>query len=91
MSNSNYLSAVSDVFLQRRGSTLHLSPLDWTVIEKWQTDGIPLFIVVRAVNDVFDKIEMKPKQLQPQIKSIAYCAEEIVSAFENWLELQIGK
>ncbi len=91
MSNPNYLSEVSDLFLQRRGGALHLSPLDWTVIEKWQREDVPLFIVIRAVNNIFDKIEMKPKRLRPQIKSITYCAEEIESAFETWLEMQVGK
>lgn len=91
MSNSNYLSEVSDLFLRRRGTTLNLSPLDWQKISEWELEQIPLRIVIRAINDVFDTIEQKPKRLRPQIKSISYCAEEIEIAFEEWLSLQVGK
>lgn len=88
---ANYLSEVSDLFLRRRGSTLGLSPLDWQTIDQWERDGIPLRIVIRVINEVFDNIEMKPKKLRPRVKSISYCADEIEIAFENWCELQVGK
>lgn len=91
MNSSNYLSQVSDLFLQRRGRTLGLSPLDWQTISEWELKGIPLHVVCRAINDVFDNYEMQPKNKKRQIKSISYCAEEIETAFGNWLELQVGK
>lgn len=91
MSKSNYLLEVSDLFLRRRGSTLTLSPLDWQTITEWELQGIPLRVVLRAINDVFDKYEMQPKKKQRPVKSISYCAEEIETAFGNWLELQVGK
>lgn len=88
---SNYLSEVSSLFLRRRGSPLNLSPLDWQTISEWELQGIPLHVVCRVINDVFDKYEMLPKNKKRQIKSISYCAEEIEIAFENWLEMQVGK
>ncbi len=90
MSNSNYLSEVSNLFLQRRGSTLHLSPLDWQIIAEWQSAGYPLHVVCRAINDVFDTRAMLPKDKKRAVKSISYCAEEIEMAFENWLQMQVG-
>lgn len=74
MSNSNYLSEVAELFLKRRGSTLGLSPLDWELIANWERAGIPLRIVCRAIDDVFDKYYMQPKSKQRPVKSIAYCA-----------------
>jgi hypothetical protein len=91
MSSSNYLSEVSNLFLTCRGSTLHLSPLDWQLISEWELQGIPLPVVLRAINDVFDKYYMQPKAKQKPVKSISYCAEEIEAAFEMWCELQVGK
>lgn len=87
---SNYLSEVSDLFLRRRGTTLNLSPMDWQIISEWELH-IPLFIVLRSINNVFDIIEMKPKHLRPRVKSISYCAEEIEIAYEEWAALQVGK
>ena len=87
---SNYLTEVSDLFLRRRGSTLSLSPLDWQLISEWEL-LIPLHVTIRAINNIFDIIEQKPKHLRPRIKSISYCAEEIEIAFEEWSALQVGK
>ena len=91
MNKSNYLLEASDLFLRRRGSTLNLSPLDWQTITEWETRGIPLRIVLRAINDVFDKYDMQPKNKKRQIKSISYCAEEIEASFEEWGKLQVGR
>lgn len=91
MSSSNYLSEVVNLFLTRRSSTLNLSPLDWQIVAAWEKQGIPLHIVIRAINGVFDKYYMQPKAKQKPIKSISYCSEEIQIAFENWLQLQVGK
>lgn len=91
MSSSNYLSEVTNLFLQRRGRALNISPLDWQTIAEWEQRGIPLRIVLRAINDVFDKYYMQPKAKQKPVKSISYCAEEIETAFEMWCELQVGK
>lgn len=89
---SNYLSEVSNLFLQRRGSSLGLSPLDWQVISEWELHNIPLHIVCRAINDVFDNYERMPKEKKKRkITSISYCQEEVETAFEDWLSLQVGK
>ena len=88
---NNYVAKVANLFLHRRGSTLQLSPLDWQMISEWERKGVPLQIVCRVIDDIFDKIQMKPKHLRPNIKTIAYCAEEIEIAFETWCELQVGK
>lgn len=88
---SNYLSEVAALFVRRRGSTLHLSPLDWQTITEWEQTGVPLHVVCRAINDVFDNYYRQPKKKQHPVKSISYCAEEIETAFESWLELQVGK
>ncbi|MDQ3132413.1 MAG: hypothetical protein M3Q99_16825 [Acidobacteriota bacterium] len=91
MSSSNYLSEVSDLFLQRRGRSLNLSPLDWQTISEWESSGIPLHVVCRAINDVFNKYDEQPKAKQSAIKSISYCAEAIEAGFEDWCKLQVGR
>lgn len=87
---SNYLSEVENLFIKRRGSTLGLSPLDWQIIAEWQRQGIPLSLVLRAINDVFDNYETLPKKKKRPIKSISYCAEEIEASFEEFLQLRVG-
>ena len=92
MSKSNYLLEVSSLFIRRRGSTLGLSPLDWQIVKDWEPAGIPLHVVCRSINDVFDNYEQQPKEKKKRkIQSISYCQEEIDASFERWLQLQVGK
>src|SRR4051812_29211234 len=50
----NYFTEIEDTFIRRRNKHLFLSPLDWALIEGWQERGIPLHIVIRSVESVFD-------------------------------------
>ncbi len=68
-----------------------MSPLDWQMIAEWEEIGIPLHVVCRAINDVFDNYFKQPKKKQRPVKSISYCAESAEEAFESWLALQVGK
>lgn len=67
-----------------------MSPLDWDLIETWQAREIPLHVVLRAIEDVFDAYDQKPKKRRA-IKSLTYCKDEVEAQHEEWLEAQIGK
>ena len=47
----NYLEKVTDYFIQLRGEHICTGPGDWIVIKKWQSQGIPLKIVFRGMED----------------------------------------
>lgn len=68
---------------------MFLSPLDWALIETWQEREVPLHIVLRGIERVFDNHEKSKKKRT--IKSLAFCSEEIEVQFGEWLESQIGK
>jgi len=85
----NYFSEIEETFIRRRGKSLLLSPLDWTLIESWQKRGIPLHIVIRSVEKIFDDIEKDPKRGK-NIKSIAYCGDEVERQYRDWLASQAG-
>ena len=89
MNYFNYFSEIESVFIRRRGRNLLLSPLDWAQIEKWRDQGIPLRIVLRGINRVFDKFDKDPA-VRRGIKSLAYCREEIEAQHAEWLESQVG-
>ena len=67
-----------------------MSPLDWALIESWQEREIPLHIVIRGIETVFDGYEKQPNQKRA-IKSLSYCRDEIEKQFAFWREMQIGK
>ncbi len=90
MNYYNYFTEIEEAFIRRRGKNLMLSPLDWALIESWQEREIPLHIVLRGIESVFDISDKQPHRKRT-IKSIAYCKEEIEAQFAEWLETQTGK
>jgi len=86
----NYFSEIEDTFVRRRGKHLFLSPLDWAMMDEWQGRGIPLHIVLRAVDAVFDIYDKQPPGTRT-IKSLFYCREEVEAQFAEWQRSQTGK
>jgi len=85
----NYFTEIEDTFVRRRGKNLLLSPLDWALMEGWQERGVPLHVVLRAIETVFDGYDKNP---QPRtIKSLFYCREEIEAQYKEWTDSQVGK
>lgn len=90
MNYFNYYTEIEDTFVRRRGKNLFLSPLDWALIEIWQERGIPLHIVIRSIESVFDVFDKQPAGTRT-IKSLFYCREEIESQYKEWQTSQTGK
>lgn len=90
MNYFNYFTEIEDTFIRRRGKSLFLSPLDWALIETWQDRGIPLHIVIRSIESVFDVYDKQPAGTR-SIKSLFYCREEIEVEYTEWLRAQTGK
>ena len=90
MNYFNYFSEIEELFIRRRGRNLLLSPLDWALIETWQERKIPLHIILRAIEKVFDAVDRQPAKKRT-VKSLLYCREEIEAQHAAWLEMQVGK
>jgi len=89
MNYYNYFTEIEDTFVRRRGKHLLLSPIDWAMIEGWQERGIPLHIVLRGIESVFDVFDKNPGPRT--IKGLLYCREEIEAQYQEWLGLQVGR
>ncbi len=59
------------------------------MMEAWQERGIPLHVVLRSIETVFDGFDKKPGPRS--IKGLLYCREEIEAQYEEWLKMQTGK
>jgi hypothetical protein len=86
----NYYTEIEETFVRRRGRNLFLSPLDWALMEVWQERGIPLHIVLRSIESVFDVFDKQPPGTRA-IKSLFYCRDEIEARYAEWLRAQTGK
>ncbi len=89
MNYYNYYTEIEETFVRRRGKNLLLSPLDWALIESWQERGLPLHVVLRAIETVFDGFDKNPGTRT--IKGLIYCREEIEAQYEEWIRMQTGK
>jgi hypothetical protein len=85
----NYFTEIEETFVRRRGKHLLPSPIDWAMIEGWQDRGIPLHIVIRAIESVFDGYDKNPGPRT--IKGLLYCREEVEAQFLEWTTMQAGK
>ncbi len=90
MNYFNYYTEIEDTFIRRRAKNLFLSPLDWALMEMWQERGIPLHIVIRSIESVFDVFDKQPAGTRT-IKSLFYCREEVEVQHAEWLKSQAGK
>ncbi|MEO8574024.1 MAG: hypothetical protein ABI481_08635 [Pyrinomonadaceae bacterium] len=89
MNYYNYFTEIEDTFVRRRAKHLLLSPIDWAMIEGWRDRGIPLHVVIRAIENVFDGFDKNPGPRS--IKGLLYCKEEVEAQFLEWSAMQAGK
>jgi hypothetical protein len=84
----NYFTEIEEHFQRRRGGILLLSTLDWALIETWKDAGIPQEAVLRGIDAAFERYEKRPTQ--KKVNSLAYCAQEVLSAAEEMKEAAVG-
>ncbi len=85
----NYFTEVEDEFVRRRGKPMFISPLDWALVESWKNAGIPLHIVLRAINESFDAYEAKGRRYR-KVNSIFYCEQTVETLFADYRLSQVG-
>lgn len=90
MNYYNYFTEIEEAFVRRRGRNLLLSPLDWALIESWQDRGIPLHIVLRAIESVFDAVEKKQGLPARNITKLSFCEQEVERQYGAWIKSRAG-
>jgi hypothetical protein len=85
----NYFTEIEEHFQRRRGGILLLSTLDWALIETWKDAGIPLEAALRGIDAAFDRYEQRPSKSR-KVNSLAYCAQEVLTAAEDMKEAAVG-
>src|ERR1700733_11428777 len=87
----NYFTEIEERFMQRRGSILLLSTLDWALIETWREAGIPLDAALRGIDAAFDKYESRQKRgRMRRINGLAWCAQAVMEAAVELNEAATG-
>ncbi len=82
----DYFLEIESHFAMRRGTPFILSAKDWVLMKKWAEDGIPLPVVIEAIDTVFEKAAERKKV----VNSLSYCRHAVKELWEERKELQIG-
>lgn len=86
--SEDYFQEIEAHFAQRRGTPFLLSAKDWALMKSWSVEGIPLSVVIEAIDSVFEKNESKGTQ--KKINSLSYCRHAVKEIWTERRELQIG-
>lgn len=80
-----YFLAIEDVFIRLRGAPLLLSPEDWRVAKRWREEGIPLTLVERTLEEVFEKRRLR--QAEDPVQSLRYVKRAVEGAWKEIRQL----
>lgn len=84
----DYFLEIEAAFAQLRGTPFVFSSKDWALMKSWHDEGIPLAIVLEAMDSCFRKSgEGKRKRM---VSSLTYCRHAVVELWSERKDLQIG-
>ena len=84
--SADYFQEIEAHFAHRRGTPFILSAKDWTLMQQWAADGIPLPVVIEALDSVFEKREAAGKK----VNSLSYCKHAVKEMWEERKALAVG-
>ena len=85
---SDYFLEIESHFATRRGTPFILSAKDWLLMKSWFEDGVPLAIVIEAIDSCFDKSESRASKRI--ISSLRYCRHAVKELWSERRDLHVG-
>ena len=83
MADDLYFQEIEAHFAMRRQTPFVVSTKDWALMKSWHDDGVPLPVVIEAIDAVFDKSEKK-------INSLSYCRHAVKELWKERKEMLVG-
>jgi hypothetical protein len=84
-----YFVEIEAHFAARRGTPFILSAKDWALMKKWHEEGVPLPVVIEAIDAVFEKNETSGRR--KTISSLSYCRHAVKELWEDRKVLYVGE
>jgi hypothetical protein len=81
-----YFTEIESHFAFRRGTPFVLNAKDWALMKGWAEEGIPLAVVIEAIDAVFDKREAESKK----VNGLSFCKYAVKELWKERKELQVG-
>jgi hypothetical protein len=87
--SDSYFLDIESRFAERRGTPFVLSAKDWALMKRWRDDGVPLPVVLEAIDTVFEKNETSGRR--KVISSLSYCRHAVKELWEDRKVLYVGE
>ena len=85
---ASYFEEIESHFAQRRGTPFILNAKDWALMKAWSDDGVPLPVVIEAIDSVFDKLaDRSPGKI---VSGLSYCKHAVKELWSERRQLQVG-
>lgn len=88
MPPDDYFLEIEAHFAMRRNTPFILSAKDWALMQRWHHEGIPLPIVIEAIDSVFDKNQNSGRN--KVISSLSYCRHAVKELWDERKDLFVG-
>src|SRR2546430_4789600 len=88
MASDDYFLEIEAHFAFRRQTPFILSAKDWVLMQRWRAEGIPLPIVIEAIDTVFEKNETSGRR--KVISSLSYCRHAVKELWDERRNLYVG-
>lgn len=84
----DYFLEIESHFALRRGKHLIFSAKDAALLKEWHAQGVPLAVIVEAIDAVFTKNEDGGRK--KAINSLSYCRHAVRELWQERRDLQVG-
>ena len=80
-----YLEKVTGYFIKARGAHVTTSPKDWLTVEKWESQGIPLKVVYRGLDEAVASLDRSSRL------TLGKCDKFVKKNWDSRKALALGK
>lgn len=84
--SADYFTEIEALFIRRRGTPFVLNSKDWALMQKWKEEGIPLPIVLEAIDAAFDRFDAAKRK----INGLSFVRHAVKELWKDRRDLQIG-
>ncbi|HYK88511.1 MAG TPA: hypothetical protein VE398_07060 [Acidobacteriota bacterium] len=77
--------------MRRRGKSLMVSPMDWSLITTWRDSGVPLHVALRGVDIAMDKFFSGTRRASERPGTLFYCHDAVMAEYARYLEAHVGE
>jgi hypothetical protein len=88
-SDDDFFLEIESRFAQLRGTPFVFSSKDWALMKGWHDDGVPLAIVLEAIDGCFAKRDESRRR--GKISSLSYCRHAVDELWSDRRELYVGR